>query len=284
LLSLSGWLAAIVSAPANSTKGEKDSISFQKAEKRFPIGGSMLFQIGRWFSSIAVLGCFVFPPCAASQDAVPPTNEATPPTQQLARVVLLTPLLRFEDTGSGGSTIISNGIVSLPGFPGNFRREKVLTKLAARDADFESRLLSAAKTALGSMATIMLPEGRSQPEAFARLNEVSSRLARGNVTDEAKTDLNLLSAPGERQLVLAHFLKIKVGPGRSWDPNLGTITSAMESTLAQAALVCSDTGKVVWKNEQFIRKALQPDSSEFSKMLTHLYDGLEIKPGGVQCE
>jgi hypothetical protein len=244
----------------------------------------MLFQSGRWLLFIAVLGRIVFPLCAASQDAVPPKNEATSPAQQPARVVLLKPLLRFEDTRSGGATI-SNGIASLPVLP-DAKHDKVLVKFAARDADFETRLLSAAQTAIGSKATIVLPEGLSQPgtEAFARLNEASSRLARGNVTDEAKTDLSLLAAPGEQQLVLAHSLRIKVGPGSAWNPYTGAITSPMESTLVQAALVCSNTGKVAWKNEQFIRKALKPDSAEFSKMLTLLYAGSEIKPGGVQCD
>jgi hypothetical protein len=172
------------------------------------------------------------------------------------------------------------------GVPNGKQQQKVLPKLVARDADFESRLLDAAKTALGSKATIVSPESLSPPgvEASTRLNVLSSRLARGNVTDDAKTDLNLLSAAGERELVLAQSLRIKVGPGGSWNPMTGSITSAMDSTLAQAALVCSNTGKVVWKNEQFIRKASKPDSPEFSKMLTLLYANLEIKSGGIQCE
>jgi hypothetical protein len=235
----------------------------------------MLFQSGHWFLSVAVLACFVFPPRAASQGAIPQKNEATPPAQQPPQVVLLTPLLRFEDTGSGVTWSLKIT---------NTKRETVLPKLAERAVEFESRLLSAAKDALGSKSTIVLPESLSQlgTEASVRLSEVSSRLARGNVTDESKRDLNLLSTPGERQLVLAHSFRIQVGPRASTAVIKTDV--AFESTLVQAALVCSETGKVVWKNEQFIRKALKPDSSEFSKMLTHLYDGLEIKPGDVQCE
>jgi hypothetical protein len=223
----------------------------------------MFFQSERWFLFIATLGCFVLPRCAASQDVVSPKSDATPPTQQSTRVVLLKPLLRFEDTRVGGSTITPAG-----------------------DDGFESLLLSAAKIALGPKTTTVAPESLQPPatEASARLNEASSRLARGNVTDQLKTDLNLLVPAGERGLVLAHFVRIKVGPGSSWNSFTGAITSAMDSTLVEVALVCSNSGKVVWKNEQFIRKALKPGTSDFNKMLTLLYQGLEIKPGGVQCE
>jgi hypothetical protein len=115
-------------------------------------------------------------------------------------------------------------------------------------------------------------------EAYKDLQPLVSRVARGNITEEAKAVLSRLSASDEERIVLVQFCRLKTGPGRSWNPNSGAITSSVASTLVQAALVSCKSGTVLWKGEQYVRnKAVKPTSKDFDKILSLLYKDLDMK-------
>jgi pyruvate/2-oxoglutarate dehydrogenase complex dihydrolipoamide acyltransferase (E2) component len=174
------------------------------------------------------------------------------------KVILLKPSMRFED----------------------LRTEAILPAQAAEEAEYEHHLLNAARKAVGSKGTVLEMDKLEPPaaEACKQLHALASRLARGNVNEEAMEGLGRLAALDERYAVLVQFFRLKTGPGRSWNPNTGAITSSMASTLMQAALVSCKTGKVIWKGEQLIRnKALKPTNANFHKALAPLYQDFDIK-------
>jgi hypothetical protein len=212
-----------------------------------------LFVLG----SISV-SCFIAP-ALASQATAPATTDATTQAPPDYQVIILDPLARFE----------------------NIKDESVPPAYAGANDSFESRLLDTARNEVESRKlNVVKPETLSELAAAdlcKQLQSMSSRLARGNVNDEAREILNRLAAINDHHVVLAQFMKVKLGPGRSWNPNTGAITSAMNSTLIQAAVVSCKTGQVLWKNELLIRKVMKPDSPEFVKALGLLYQTFDLR-------
>ncbi|MGA2990485.1 MAG: hypothetical protein ABSD88_08410 [Candidatus Korobacteraceae bacterium] len=209
-------------------------------------------------------------PASATNPAIPET--ATAPVQ--LKVVLLKPLVRLENTRSGIKTDFGAATMFAPtitnvGLPHDRMRS---------DGSYESLLLNAAITGVGPKVTLLDPR-KLEPsvvEACMKLGSLSSRLARGNVNEEA---LKALASLDEQSAILVHFLRVEGGgPGRSWNPNSGAITSSTDSTLIQAALISGKTGKVIWKGERLIRyKALKPTDEALGKVLTELYGNFDIK-------
>lgn len=162
----------------------------------------------------------------------------------------------------------------------DIRSDAILPAQAAEEAEYELHLLNAARKGVGSKATVLEMDKLEPPasEAGKQLHDLASRLARGNVNEEAMQALGILAAIDERRAVLVQFFRLKTGPGRSWNPNSGAITSSMASTLIQVALVSCKTGKVIWRGEQLIRnKALKPTDANFHKALALLYQDFDIK-------
>ncbi len=197
-----------------------------------------------------------------AEQAIPPAPAAHPAVQDASpgsagvKLIILDPSVRFEDIFSGASAPL----------------------LGAVGAAYESRLLDAARMAVGSKATVVEMNSLAPPamEACRELNALASRLARGSLNDEALAALARLSAQDAGYVVLVQFVRLKTGPGRSWNPNTGAITSSMASTLLQAALV-SGNGRVIWKGEQLVRnKTMRPWNSDFGRTVALLYQNFEI--------
>ncbi len=207
------------------------------------------------------------PPDAGSKDslteAAAPVQPSATPTKAPARtanVILIPPQVRLED-------MVTGRVLN----PKQFHS-------ATQHSSYESRLLGAATKKISPKTSVLAAEemGEVVAEAGSNLQGLSSRLAHGNVIDEAKQEFSHLAALNEQQLVFVQFIRVKIGPGGYWDPNTGAIGSATRSTLVQAALISCRSGQVIWKGEQFVRKALDPDSEELGKMLTQLLESLEI--------
>jgi hypothetical protein len=143
---------------------------------------------------------------------------------------------------------------------------------------FESALTNAANANLGAQKYILVaPESLRDPNAIDQLKQLQplvSRLARGAINDEAQHILSQLGTLPDDYLILVQFIRVKEGPGGSWNPNTGAITSQMSSTLVQAALISTRTGKVTWKNEAFDRKVYRADDPRFAKFVDLLYKTL----------
>jgi hypothetical protein len=206
---------------------------------------------------------------AADQESGP-EPAAAPPAQQgvapraLLKLVLLKPSIHFED--------MPNAVVWL-GLPNLTLRRGV----TAGPEAYEQVLLDAAKKGVAAKVALQDTDTLSPSvlDACKKLEPLASRLARGHFNQEA---MEGLAALDEQFAILAQFFRVETGPGRSWNPNTGQITSSSASTLIQAALVSGKTGKVLWKGERLIRyKALKPTDPALSKALTALYQDFEIQ-------
>ena len=186
----------------------------------------------------------------------PFSPQVTPPPARF-KIILLKPSIRFEDVS---------------GKPPH---------IAATEEEYERRLTEAARKVVGPKAALLDGATLDAPvlQACGKLEPLSSRLARGEVNEEAAGELAHLATFDEQYAVLVQFLRLKTGPWGSWSPITGQITSSMSSML-QAALVSGKTGKVIWKGEQFVRKKLKPTDAGLSKALTLLYLDFDFKSGG----
>lgn len=190
-----------------------------------------------------------------SVDAVRPVSPevATAPTR--LKIILLKPSIRFEDVN---------------GKP---------PRVKDTEEDYGRRLTEAAMKVVGPKAALLDESKLDAPvlQACGKLESLASRLARGEVNEEAAGELARLATFDEQYAVLVQFLRLKTGPWGSWSPITGQITSSMSSTLVQVALVSAKTGKVIWKGEQFVRKRLKPTDGGLSKALTLLYVDFDFK-------
>jgi hypothetical protein len=145
-------------------------------------------------------------------------------------------------------------------------------------APFEPVLAQAAESHLQSQGYTLLDAANlSDPSLagpVAQLQPLVSRLARGALSDETQPSLSRLAAlPGD-YLVFAQVMKVKEGPGASWNSFTGQITTAISSTVLQAALISPRTGRVLWKNEEMERKIFRPEDAHFARLLESLYTSL----------
>jgi hypothetical protein len=147
-----------------------------------------------------------------------------------------------------------------------------------QDATFESILTDTATANLKTHGyTAAPPDGLQQvdsSELLKQLQPLNSRLARGVINDDAQQILKYLAASPDDFLILVQHFAIKNGPGSSWNPYSGAITSSMSSTLLQVALISPKTGKVVWKNEVLERKLFRADDPKLTNIINLLYQTL----------
>ncbi|MGA2739005.1 MAG: hypothetical protein ABSG65_16325 [Bryobacteraceae bacterium] len=206
----------------------------------------------------------------AAPAAAPRDREVTPAPSKLM-VILLKPAIRFEEITAGSRSDFG---VKMP----TVNRGK--NEAPGNEEDYQRLLIDAAKNAAGSKATI-LDSGTLEPsiaETCQGLASLGSRIARGNINEDALGKLARLAASDEHYAILAQFLRLEKGPGRSWDPNTGAIGSSTSSTLVQAALVSAKTGRVIWKNERLIRnKALRPADAALNKAIRDVYQDFDVQ-------
>jgi hypothetical protein len=183
------------------------------------------------------------------------TSNDSPPAS--AKVIILQPQVVFEQ----------------------LTNKSVLTQ----NVTFESALTNAATASLSARKyTVVTLESLQQVDAIdllKQLQPLTSRLARGAINDEAQQTLRYLAAFPDDYLILVQFMRVKEGPGGSWNPYSGAITSSMSSTLLQASLISTHTGQVVWKNEVLERKVFRANDPNFAKYLDLLYGTLAIRGG-----
>jgi hypothetical protein len=190
--------------------------------------------------------------------AVKPVSPEVAMAPTRLKIILLKPSIRFEDVS---------------GKPPH---------IGATEEEYGRRLTETALKVVGPKAALLdesILDG-SVLQACKKLESLASRLARGEVNEEATGELVRLAAFDEQSAILVQFLWVKSGPMGSWSPITGQITSSMSSTLVRSALVSSKTGKVIWKGEQFVRKKLKPTDTGFGKALTLLYLDFNVKEGG----
>jgi hypothetical protein len=184
-------------------------------------------------------------------------SAAATPSQSTAKVIVLAPQVTFEQLSAGSHARNSDS------------------------ASFESALTSAANASLGTRKyALVAPESLQNSSAgdwLKQLQPLTSRLARGVVNEDAQHILSQFGTLPDDYLILVQFMRVKQGPGGSWNPYSGAITSGMSSTLLQAALISTRTGQVIWKNEVLERSQFSADSPKFAKSVDLLYSTLVAK-------
>jgi hypothetical protein len=152
---------------------------------------------------------------------------------------------------------------------------------AINSVEFESALTNAATTNLAARRYAPTAPAGLQNDTAAgllrQLQPLTSRLARGSINDDAQQILSKLAGLPEDFLILVQFVRVRQGPGGSWSPISGAITSGASSTSMQAALISTRTGQVTWKNEVLERSMFSADSPKFAKCIEQLYSTLAFK-------
>ncbi len=183
-------------------------------------------------------------------------QEATYAVSLKPMVIVVKPQIRFEDV-----------------------RGFFIPSVPTTESYYRQILIDTARGAVGTSAGVAEPD-KLDPDlraACGLLESLTSRLARGDTNEEARAVLTRMAAAPRPYLVLVQFLRIRTGPGASWNPNTGAIASSLASTLFQSALISPGKGSTLWKGEQLVRnKALTPTDAGFRKALTKLYKDFEI--------
>jgi hypothetical protein len=181
---------------------------------------------------------------------VPSTTEIPPNT----RILILQPLLRFEEI-----------------------QTEIVRSESEYDALFKAQLLLGAKKELETKAYEV---AEAVDPAFEQLHALSYRLARGIVPEEAKGILNSIASPDENSVVLAQYLRVKVGPGGFWNSYTGEIHSTMSTMLLDVALISCRDGQILWTNEVLLRNLVAPESKEFLETIKLAFKTLTRRKEG----
>jgi len=210
----------------------------------------------------------------AAQSAQP-----SPQPPRTTKVIMLPPVVTVETLSRGGQTGgLSGGLFGTSAVGG----ARGLPKNAS-PGSFEAVLMNAAKARLNGQGYTLLPiESVQDPSVSAwlgQLEPLTSRLAHGAINDDAQEILSRFATLPEGYLIFVQFMELKEGPGGSWNPNTGGITSAMSSTLVRAALISTRAGRVIWKGEDLERKLYRSDDAKFAKALDQLYSTLGNERG-----
>jgi len=229
----------------------------------------------------------VIVPMMAQNATVPAwqTTSAPAPQKLATKVVMLPPVVNVETLPSGGQTgglagsaFGSGSVASTGGLAGQRRGSK-----SDPAGSFDEVLVSAAKAHLNEQGYTLLSlddvQDPSVSDLLRQLEPLTNRLAHGAINDQAREVLNHLSTLPENYLVFVQFMEVKEGPGGSWNPNTGAITSAMFSTLVRAALISTRTGTVIWKDENLERKLFHTNDPKFGKFLDQIYSTLASQGG-----
>ena len=210
------------------------------------------------FGAVFLLGtaAFVFPlerpaAFASVQDPAARIAEATP-LPDGAVLLILNPLLRFE-------RVADEAEFHVP---------------APEAQKFKASLTQAARYAVETIHLKPEDAGERANDSVSAIESLSSRLARGHVTDEARPLLADLARAREPTLILAQFFRVKEGPGGAWDPSTGAIRSSTSGAELHAALIDCVSGDVLWRSAMVIRKRPRPDDRRFQEELTRFFKTL----------
>jgi hypothetical protein len=168
-------------------------------------------------------------------------------------ILTLRPFLKFEK-------MENEEILPASDFQGDAIERIVLT--AATDA-IESRKIV--------KVDCQTQEEMEIAELCNQLHSISPRLSKGRINDKAKVLLKQLASLKEHHAVLAHLVRVKVGPGTFYNPWSGLIHSSMSHTLLRASLIHCKSGRVLWKNQVLLREFPKIESPEFTESLKLLY-------------
>jgi hypothetical protein len=171
---------------------------------------------------------------------------------------VLTPKVVFEDTQT--ESPLDSTAHGGPGLV-TALTERAIAALKAKDIPY------AAYVSDGDLVA-------EQKKLAEQASALANRLIRVNPDPEAIRFIQGLAATNVLVAVLVQYVRVKVGPSGTWDPNSGAITSGASSSHFRAALLECQTGRGLWQNSVLLRKLPDPSASDFNKVLTVLYSTL----------
>lgn len=168
-------------------------------------------------------------------------------------VLLLSPILAFE----------------------KLQDESPLDPARFDSAVLGQRLSSAGEEYLRSKGFIVVDSLNAPTEAttsIAKLQPIAGKLARGSLTAESRKILAEAANGLGSSLILAQYLRVRVGAKGYYGPSMGgQISPGQSETLLASALIDPARGEVAWKNEVLVRKILKPESKDMDVALSALY-------------
>jgi len=105
----------------------------------------------------------------------------------------------------------------------------------------------------------------------------ANHLVRVNPDPQAIHYILGLASTNESVAVLAQYVRVKVGPHGTWDPNSGAITSGASSSYFRAVLLDAQTGRRLWENSVLLREVAKPNNSNFKTVVTLLFSTLNLQ-------
>ena len=105
----------------------------------------------------------------------------------------------------------------------------------------------------------------------------SNHLVRANPSPQVIKYIQGLASTNESVAVLAQYVRIKVGPHGTWDPNSGAITSGASTSYFRATLLEAQTGRRLWGNSVLLREVAKPNNSNFKTTGSLLFSNLNLQ-------
>jgi len=135
-------------------------------------------------------------------------------------------------------------------------------------------MASAAEHFLRSQGLVIVAEDglpRESVESIQMVQREAGRLARGFRIEELRPALAKLADRLGARLLLAQYLRVRVGSKGYWEPLSGAIGPGQSETLLVASLIDPAAGQVVWSNKLLVRKVLRPRSPDMERSMASLF-------------
>ena len=135
--------------------------------------------------------------------------------------------------------------------------------------EVQSDLVRAAMTALSARGFKTQQVAEDSP--LAALTAKSAELLRVTKSPELLDRLKQAGRELSVEAVFVQHFRIKLGPGSSWDPWSGAITTAMNSGDLRVAIVDAQTGASLWQNRVYLREVPRVDRKLYKEAVDSLY-------------
>ena len=188
-----------------------------------------------------------------------PPNSSVPPS---IKVWVLTPKVVFENTQTEEPLdAITNGGPAM---------------IAALTDKSVSILKAKINPSVASVSTgnLSAEQKASAEQASASANQ----LVRKRQNSQAMNTIRSLASTNESVAVLVQYVRVKIGPSKTWNQNTGAITADASSSHFRAVMLDCRTGRCLWGNSVLLREAPDPNNKQFDKVLSLLYSTLNPQP------
>jgi hypothetical protein len=147
------------------------------------------------------------------------------------------------------------------------------TKYSA--GEVKADLVRAASNALTTRG--FKPQQVAVASPAASLTAQSVDLLRPSKSPELLQRLKEVGRELSVDAVCVQYCRVKLGPGGSWDPGTGMITSAMNSAQLRAAIVDLQSGAALWNGSFYLREVPRVGRRAYREAVDSLYQEAKTK-------